>query len=197
MTQTAWQRFRRSGLATGALAYVVILTLLASAAPLIAPFAPNAVDLAAHLQPPSGRHLFGTDDLGRDVLARMIHGSRVSLLVGYSATALSLLIGAALGAIAGYYRGVADWLVSRLIEVVLCFPFLFLVLGIVALFKPSLYTIMVALALTSWTTEARFVRAEFLRIREMEYAQAARASGAINSRCPPDWPPRPPGNCTL
>ncbi len=182
MTQTAWQRFRRSRLATGALAYVVILTLLAAAAPLIAPYAPNAVDLAAHLQPPSAQHLFGTDDLGRDVLARMIHGSRVSLLVGYSATALSLLIGAALGAIAGYYRGVADWLVSRLIEVVLCFPFLFLVLGIVALFKPSLYTILVALALTSWTTEARFVRAEFLRIREMEYAQAARASGARDGR---------------
>ncbi len=182
MTEGAWRRFRRSRLATGALAYVAILTLAAAAAPLIAPYAPNAVDLAAHLQPPSARHPFGTDDLGRDVLARMIHGSRVSLLVGYSATALSLLIGAALGAIAGYYRGVADWIVSRLIEVVLCFPFLFLVLGIVALFKPSLYTILVALALTSWTTEARFVRAEFLRIREMEYAQAARASGARDGR---------------
>ena len=182
MNRTAWQRFRRSRLASGAVAYVALITLIAIAAPLVSPYAPNAIDLTAHLQAPSGRHLLGTDDLGRDVLARMIHGSRVSLLVGYSATALSLLIGAALGAIAGYYRGFADWIVSRLIEVVLCFPFLFLVLGIVALFKPSLATILIALALTSWTTEARFVRAEFLRIREMEYAQAARASGARDTR---------------
>ncbi|HSP15584.1 MAG TPA: ABC transporter permease [Thermoanaerobaculia bacterium] len=182
MTQTGWQRFRRSPLATAAVAYVAILTLIAAAAPLLAPYAPNAVDLASHLQPPNARHLFGTDDLGRDVLARMIHGSRVSLLVGYSATALSLLIGAALGALAGYYGGIADWLVSRLVEVVLCFPFLFLVLGIVALFKPSLYSILIALALTSWTTEARFVRAEFLRIRDLDYAQAARASGAGDGR---------------
>jgi peptide/nickel transport system permease protein len=182
MTQTGWQRFRRSRLATAAVAYVALLTVIAAAAPLIAPYAPNAVDLSAHLQPPSARHLFGTDDLGRDVLARMIHGSRVSLIVGYSATLLSLLIGAALGALAGYYGGAADWVVSRLIEIVLCFPFLFLLLGIVALFKPSLATILIALALTSWTTEARFVRAEFLRIRELEYAQAARASGARDAR---------------
>ena len=114
-------------------------------------------------------------------------GSQVHALVcswykGYSATLLSLLIGSLLGALAGYYGGAADWIVSRLIEVVLCFPFLFLVLGIVALFRPSIYTILIALALTSWTTEARFVRAEFLRIRELEYALAARASGAGDSR---------------
>ncbi len=177
-----WQRFRRSKVATAALAYVLLITLVAAAAPLLAPYAPNEMDLAAHLQPPSPHHLLGTDDLGRDVLTRMIHGSRVSLVVGYSATLLSLLIGSALGALAGYYGGLADWVVSRLIEIVLCFPFLFLVLGIVALFRPSLYSVLIALAITSWTTEARFVRAEFLRIRELEYAQAARASGARDPR---------------
>ncbi len=182
MSQTAWQRFRRSKLATIALGYVALITIMAFAAPLLTPRSPNAIDLSAHLQPPSAQHPFGTDNLGRDILTRMIHGSRVSLVVGYSATALSLIIGSLLGALAGYYGGIADWIVSRLIEVVLCFPFLFLVLGIVALFKPSLYTILIALALTSWTTEARFVRAEFLRIRELEYAQAARASGAGDSR---------------
>ena len=182
MRRTGWQRFRRSRLATAALAYVAIITLIAAAAPLLSPYSPSEINLALHLQAPSARHLFGTDDLGRDVLARMIHGSRVSLIVGYSATALSLIIGSFFGALAGYYGGIADWLVSRLIEVVLCFPFLFLVLGIVALFKPSLYTILIALALTSWTNEARFVRAEFLRIRELEYAQAARASGARDPR---------------
>lgn len=146
------------------------------------PYSPNAIDVVNRLSPPSRQHLLGTDDLGRDILARMIHGARVSLTVGLLATAISVLIGALLGALAGYYGGVADWIVSRLIEVVLCFPFLFLVLGIVALFKPSLYTIMIALGLTTWTNEARYVRGEFLRIREMDFAQAARASGARDWR---------------
>lgn len=177
-----WRRFRRSRVAVLALAFVGVMTLIAVAAPLFAPHPPDAVDLGRRLLPPGGGHVFGTDDLGRDVLSRMIHGARVSLAVGFLATALSLVAGSFLGAIAGYYGGVADWIVSRLIELVLCFPFLLLVLAIVALFQPSLWTILIALAVTSWTTEARFVRAEFLRIRELEYAQAARASGARDPR---------------
>ncbi len=171
-----------------ALIYVALVALLAAAAPLIAergrpvPFGPTDVDLASRLQPPDGRHMLGTDDVGRDVLARMIHGARVSLTVGLLATAIALVIGSLLGALAGYYGGAADWIVSRVIEVVLCFPFLILVLGIVALFGPSLYTIMIALGLTSWTTEARLVRGEFLRLRELDFAQAARASGARDPR---------------
>jgi peptide/nickel transport system permease protein len=146
------------------------------------PYSPNTIDLRSRLQPPHGRHLLGTDDLGRDVLSRMIHGARVSLTVGLLATAIALLVGSFLGAMAGYYGGAADWVVSRVIEVVLCFPFLFLVLGIVALFQPSIWTIMIALGLTSWTNEARFVRGEFLKIRDVEYAEAARASGAGDLR---------------
>lgn len=145
-------------------------------------FSPNAIELADRLQAPDGKHLLGTDDLGRDILARMIHGARVSLAVGFVATAIALVIGSLLGALAGYYGGAADWIVSRAIEVVLCFPFLFLVLGIVALFKPSLWTLMIALGLTSWTNEARYVRGELLRIRDLEFAQAARASGARDAR---------------
>src|SRR5207253_8037733 len=133
-------------------------------------------------QPPGPEHRLGTDELGRDVLARMIHGARVSLTVGLLATFISLFVGCVLGALAGYYGGAIDWIVSRTIEIVLCFPFLFLVLGIVALFKASLLTIMIALGITSWTTEARFVRGEFLRIRELDFAQAARASGARDPR---------------
>ena len=146
------------------------------------PFSPNTIALADRLQPPGNGHYLGTDDLGRDVLARMIHGARVSLTVGYFATVLALLVGSLLGALAGYYGGATDWIVSRVIEVVLCFPFLFLVLGIVALFKPSMLTIMIALGLTNWTSEARYMRGEFLRIREVEFAQAARASGARDAR---------------
>jgi peptide/nickel transport system permease protein len=221
----AWQRFRRSTLATFALWYVAAMTVAALLAPVIAnrkplvqkqatgwefpaiadywindpdiepsaaepivaywppvPFSPNSIDLRARLEPPTRRHLLGTDDLGRDILARMIHGARVSLAVGFFATAIALVVGSILGALAGYYGGVADWIVSRVIEVVLCFPFLFLVLGIVALFKPSMATIMIALGLTSWTSEARYIRGEFLRIRDVEFAQAARASGARDAR---------------
>ena len=185
-----WRRFRRSRLAIIALVYVGVVVLLAIAAPMIAsssksspiPFGPNDVDTANRLHPPDGQHHFGTDELGRDVLARMIHGARVSLTVGLLATAMSLIVGSFLGAIAGYYGGVADWVVSRVIEVVLCFPLLFLALAIVALFGPSVWTIMIALGLTTWTNEARYVRGEFLRIREMELAYAARASGARDSR---------------
>lgn len=145
-------------------------------------FSPNTIDLAARLQPPHAAHYLGTDDLGRDVLTRMIHGARVSLTVGLVATLIAVIVGSFLGAMAGYYGGAADWIVSRTIEVVLCFPFIFLVLGIVALFKPSMSTLLIALGLTSWTSEARYVRGEFLRIRESEFAQAARASGARDGR---------------
>jgi peptide/nickel transport system permease protein len=181
VTAMTWRRFRRSKLALIALAYVGVVAVVAVLAPSIAGD-PNAVDLASRLRPPDHTHRLGTDDLGRDVLSRVIHGARISLTVGFTATAISLLIGSLLGALAGYYGGVADWIVSRLIEIVLCFPFLLLVLGIVALFRPSFITIMIALGLTSWTTEARFIRGEFLRIRDMEFAQAARASGARDSR---------------
>jgi peptide/nickel transport system permease protein len=190
MGTVTWQRFRRSRVAVIALVYVSVVVLLAIAAPMIAssskwsliPFGPNDVDTANRLHPPDGQHHFGTDELGRDVLARMIHGARVSLTVGLLATAMSLVVGSFLGAIAGYYGGVTDWIVSRLIEVVLCFPLLFLTLAIVAFFGPSVWTIMIALGLTTWTNEARYVRGEFLRIREMEFAYAARASGARDSR---------------
>jgi len=181
MWRLLWKRFRRSKLATLALCYVVLMTLIALAAPLFR-VDPDAIDLRNRLAEPNGQHWLGTDELGRDILARMIHGARVSLTVGFFATLISVVVGSFLGAIAGYYGRAADWIVSRLIEIVLCFPFLFLVLGIVALFRPSLGTIMIALGLTTWTNEARYVRGEFLRIREAEFAQAARASGARDAR---------------
>lgn len=176
-----WRRFRRSKLATFCLVYIAVMSAIAIVSPLL-PLAPNDIDLSARLSPPTREHLLGTDDLGRDILARMIHGARISLTIGLLATAIAVIVGSLLGALAGYYGGAADWFVSRLIEIVLCFPFLFLVLGIVALFKPSLATIMIAVGLTMWTSEARYVRGEFLRIRDMEFAQAARASGARDAR---------------
>ncbi|HEY2324736.1 MAG TPA: ABC transporter permease, partial [Thermoanaerobaculia bacterium] len=182
MWRITWERFVRSKLAVAALIYIGIITFVAIAAPLLSRYDPNGVELIHRLNAPDAHHRFGTDDLGRDVLTRMMYGARVSLTIGFAATAISLIVGSFLGALAGYYGGVIDWIVSRLIEIVLCFPFLFLLLGIVALFNPSMTTILVALGLTSWTTEARFIRAEFLKVREMDFAQAARASGARDAR---------------
>lgn len=188
--------FLSSSGAVAAMAFLCILIVVALMAPVISsgppakssrsgalvPFSPDQIDLGSRLQAPSPDHWFGTDDLGRDVLARMIHGSRVSLFVAATATLCSAIIGIVLGALAGFYGRAVDWFVSRLIEIVLCFPFLFLLLAIVALAGPSVGTIILALAITSWTTEARLVRAEFLRIRGLEYAMAARASGARDGR---------------
>lgn len=168
-------------LPAAALVWIVGMGIAAVAGPVFAP-APNAIDLASRLTPPGEGHPLGTDDLGRDVLSRMLNGARVSMAVGVVATLIAVLVGCLLGALAGYYGGAADWLISRLIEVVLCFPFLFLVLGVVALFRPSMGTIIFALGLTSWTSEARFVRGELLRLREADFAHAARASGASDAR---------------
>ena len=182
MWRITWRRFVRSKLAVAALVYIGLITFMAVAAPFLSRYDPNAVDLIHRLNAPNGQHRFGTDDLGRDVLTRMMYGARISLTIGFAATAISLIVGSFLGALAGYYGGAIDWVVSRVIEIVLCFPFLFLLLGIVALFGASMTTILVALGLTSWTTAARFIRGEFLKVREMDFAQAARASGARDAR---------------
>ena len=146
------------------------------------PHSPDRVSLTERLQGPNQKHWLGTDELGRDILARLIYGGRISLSVGLLASLISLVIGVTLGAVAGYFGGALDWVVSRVIEVVLCFPFLFLVLAIVALVGPSVWTIIIALGISSWTTEARFVRGEMMRLRSQEFAQAATAVGAGNAR---------------
>jgi peptide/nickel transport system permease protein len=174
-------KLRRSGSASFALAFLGAAILLAIAAPLIAA-RPDEVNLAIRLQPPDGGHWLGTDELGRDLAARMLYGARVSLLVGFTAAIASMLIGSIVGSLAGYYGGAADWIAMRAVETIVSFPLLFLVLGIVALFGPSLKTIIIAVAATSWTQEARLVRGEMLRVREEEFAEAARASGATDVR---------------
>jgi peptide/nickel transport system permease protein len=150
--------------------------------PALVPHAPTGISLADRLQPPSRNHWLGTDELGRDVLSRLVHGSRTSLLVAFVAALVSLALGTFLGALAGYFGGWLDWVVSRLIEVVLAFPFLVLLLVIIAVIGPSLWSIILALVLTGWVSEARFVRGEMLRLRESEFAHAARAVGAGHLR---------------
>ena len=142
------------------------------------PYSPIATSLDSRLEPPGHRHLMGTDELGRDVFARMLYGTGISLKVGLVATGISLIIGLFVGALAGYYGGVSDILLSRLIEIVICFPFLFLILAVIAFLPPSIYNIMIVIGITRWTDIARYTRAEFVRLKGHEFTEAARALGA-------------------
>ncbi len=148
------------------------------------PCGPNRTDLDAVLSPPSLEHWLGTDGLGRDLAARVLHGARVSLLVGLVSTALALLLGLPLGALAGYFGGAVDRVVSRVVEAVLCFPVLLLALTLLTASPPALRalpdTVLVALVigLASWAPMTRYLRGEFLRLRESEMVLLARAAGA-------------------
>lgn len=166
---------------------VLLLVLAAGFAPLIARIggflpAPDTIDLAQRLSAPSRAHPLGTDELGRDVASRMLHGARVSLAAGIGASFLSFLLGTALGLFGGSGGRLLDAVVVRLIETFLCFPFFFLVLAIVALTGPSLQGVIIALALTSWPTEARLVRGEALRAVRSDFVLAAHAAGASRLR---------------
>jgi peptide/nickel transport system permease protein len=135
-------------------------------------------DLDAIVLPPDKRHILGTDEQGRDLAARMIFGTRVSMLVGFIAVSIYVLIGIIIGAIAGYYGGKVDIVISRFIEIVLCFPTFFLILTILALIGPSLVNVMLVIGLTGWTGIARIVRGEFFKLRETDYVLASKAVGA-------------------
>jgi peptide/nickel transport system permease protein len=146
------------------------------------PFSPNEVDLTSAIQPPSAAHWLGTDDIGRDIASRIVHGSRVSLSVGFVAVVIYVFIGLTMGAIAGYYGGVIDIVISRLIEIMLTIPTFFLIITVVAFLPQSIFNIMVVIGLTNWPTVARLTRGEFLRIKPVEYVVAARALGATDFR---------------
>jgi peptide/nickel transport system permease protein len=122
-------------------------------------------------------HPLGVDDVGRDVLARLIHGTRVSMAVGFISVGISMVIGVVLGALAGYFRGAVDAVIMRIVEVVLCFPTIFLILMLLAFLPRSVFMVMVVIGLTSWTSATRLIRGEFFKQREMEYAMAGRALG--------------------
>ena len=141
------------------------------------PYSPIATSLDSLLEKPGHRHWLGTDELGRDVFARLLYGAGISLKVGLVATGISLIIGLLVGALAGYYGGVSDMVLSRLIEIVICFPFLFLILAVIAFLPPSIYNIMLVIGITRWTDIARYTRAEFVRLKAHEFTEAARALG--------------------
>jgi len=160
----------------------VALLLVAIAAPMLSPYDPDVQDTARRLEPPSHQHLLGLDDLGRDVLSRILFGARVSLRVGFSVVILASLIGISLGAIAGYYGGIVDTLVMRLTDILLAFPGILLAIALVAVLGPSLNNVILALATIGWVGYARLVRGQVLKVREMEYVTAAKALGAKSPR---------------
>lgn len=154
----------------------------AAVVPAIVPFSPGESSLDEKLRPPSRRHWMGTDTLGRDVFSRVVHGSRVSLRVGLVATGIALLIGLVLGAMAGFYGGVTDIVISRFMEIIMCFPFFFLILAVIAFLPPSIFSIMVVIGITRWTGIARYARGEFMRVKQQDFASAARALGASDRK---------------
>jgi peptide/nickel transport system permease protein len=187
MASTTWTATialgRRNRLAAAGLVLVAVFVIFALFAPWIAPQSPSAIDLPSRLQPPSAAHWFGTDELGRDILSRLIDGSRISMLVGSSVVAGSLLLGLIVGSIAGYYGGWADKFFSViLMNAFLSFPGILLAIAFVAFLGPGIFNLILALCIGGWVGYARLVRAQVLAVKEREFVEAARALGASNWR---------------
>ena len=163
-------------------AIVLIAALAAIVGPAVAPLDPAVQNLALRLAGPSGAHPFGLDELGRDILARVLAGARISFLVGLTVVTVSASVGTLLGALAGYFGGILDDVIGRVIDVLLAFPGLLLAIAIVAVLGPSLGNVLFALTAIGWVGYARLVRGQVLRTREFEYVQAARALGAETPR---------------
>ena len=172
-----WRRLRHNPVSLGALSVLALLAVAALLAPWIAPFDPDATDPAAALQSVSLAHPFGTDLYGRDLLSRLIFAARVDLLVPLAATAVALAVGSVVGALSGYRGGWVDQLVMRMVDAVLAFPALVLAMGLTAALGNSLGNIILVIAVTQVPIYLRLIRGEMLRVREMEYAEAARTVG--------------------
>jgi len=173
-----WRTFRRNQLACAGAVVVGALVVIAILAPALAPWDPNKPDMKRILEAPSSKHWLGTDQIGRDVLSRLLYGSRISLAVGFVSVGIATLIGVLLGAGAGYHGGVVDGGIMRLVDLMLVFPRFFLLLAVLAFLKPSIWTIMAVIGMTGWMGVTRLVRAEFLALREREFVIWSESIGA-------------------
>ena len=181
--QETWNRFLRNKLAVIGLFICVLIMLAAIVAPLIANYDTDAIriNVPNRLQSPSIKHIFGTDELGRDILARIVHGARISLVVGCAAIAVALFLGGALGAIAGYSGGKIDDVIMRCMDVFLCLPDVLLALAIVAAFGTNLVNLTIAIGLAFTPKFSRVVRSAVMTVRGVDYVEAARTIGATNA----------------
>ncbi|MGB9698084.1 MAG: oligopeptide ABC transporter permease [Thermodesulfobacteriota bacterium] len=182
LSRLFWKRFRKNKLALSGALMVIFLFGVAIFAPWLAPYDPGQINVKKILEGPSREHPFGTDQLGRDVLSRMIYGSRISLLVGFVSVGIACLVGVLLGALAGYYGHWVDNLIMRFVDIMLCFPTFFLILAVIAFLEPSIWNIMIVIGLTGWMSVARLVRAEFLSLKERDFTLAEKALGAKDWR---------------
>lgn len=173
-----WRRFVRYRPGLVGLTLICILVIMAIFSPLIAPHSPEEINTPLRGAGPSSEYWLGNDDIGRDILSRIIYGSRIALIVGLGATAIAVTIGVTVGATAGYFGGRVDFLLSRLVDTLMSFPLLALLLTLSAVFGPSLRNVVIVIGLTVWASYARLVRAEVLSLRERDFILAARASGA-------------------
>jgi len=181
--QLAARTFVRNRLAVIGTVILIGFIVCAVFAPYIAPHPPLEMNFASlHSPPGTPGHLLGTDNLGRDVLSRLIYGSRISLSVGLVVVSIAAVIGTTMGLLSGYYGKAVDVVIMRVVEIFVAFPFLILVVAVIALLGPSIYNVMLVLGLVSWPIYARLVRSEVLAIRELPYIEAARAIGVSNAR---------------
>lgn len=177
-----WRRLERHRLALASVGVMVVVSLLCLAAPLIAPYDFDAIDLGSIRQPPSLDHWLGTDDLGRDLFTRILYGGRISILIGFLAALIGTGFGSLVGALAGFYGGRVDGLLMRFTDVVYSIPTLPLLIVLASYTQAGAVSMAVAVGVLSWMAIARVVRGEVLKIREMEYVEAARSLGASNAR---------------
>jgi ABC-type dipeptide/oligopeptide/nickel transport system permease subunit len=175
-----WKRFLRYRPGVVGLVFLTLLVLCAIFAPLIAPFDPDKVNPRMRGDGPTMAHWFGNDDIGRDILSRIVFGARVALIVGIGATMIALVIGVTIGASAGYFGGKVDFWLSRIIDTLMAFPLLALLMTLSTVFGPSLRNVVIVIGCTVWASYARVVRAEVLSLREMDYVLAARSVGSTN-----------------
>ena len=179
---TAWQRATRSGGLAIGLVLVLAMVAMALAAPWLAPYDPNAQDVLLKLEPPSAAHWFGTDDFGRDVLSRVIHGARISLFVGAVATLAGVAVGAIIGVVSGYFGGLVDRVITALTDVLLSFPQLIMGLILVAVLGASLTNLVLAIAITAVPAFVRVARASTLAMKERDFVDACRSLGFGDAR---------------
>ena len=180
--QRAWRRFARYRPGLVGLFMLVVLTVLAIAPGVFAPYSPYDIETSVRGQSPTAGHAFGMDEVGRDVLSRVIYGARIAMLVGLASTGLSLLIGVVVGGVAGYFRGWVDTVLMRIVDALMAFPTTVLLIAIAAAVGPGLQNVIVILGATVWARYARVVRADVLSMREREFVAAARVIGARDPR---------------
>lgn len=175
-------RFKKNKLAMIGTVLILILVIFSIIAPLIISKDINKVDLMNISMSPSKEHILGTDEMGRDVLARLVYGGRVSLTVGMLGMLIQIFIGTTLGIIAGFYGGVVDSIIMRIVDVFMCFPFFVIAIAMAAILGPNIWNVIIIIGVLSWTGIARIVRAEILKLKKSEYIEAAHALGIKNIR---------------